>query len=280
MPELDLKNLEESLLNISSYLGITADLTNETAVAFATLTGKLGLTADQAARLTTFTAGSGKNLEDFNKELVGTVLTQNYATDSAVRYQDVFQDIASAGAATQLTISKFPGGLAKASYEARRLGLNFNNLENSAQALLNFESSIEAELEAELLTGRQINLERARMAALTGDNATLAAELAKNFGTAEEFSRRNVLAQEAQARALGMSRQELAETLLRQEAMRKLGGDMTKSLEENVKARMEEIDAMEEGTAKEKARAELMDKIGETELGRQVQNRSLAEKAS
>jgi len=275
------KELEESLLNISEYLGITADLTNDTAIAFATLTGKLGLSADQAANLTTFTSATGKTLGDFNRELVGTVLQQNYANDAAVRYQDVFKDISQAGAATQMTISKFPGGIQKAAYQARRLGLSFSQLESSASALLNFESSIEAELEAELLTGKELNLERARLAALTGDQATLAAELAKNFGSAAEFSEQNVLAQEAQAKAMGMTREELGETLMRQEAMRNLGASTTKEFEAKLKAEQENIKVLEKAGKFEEARLarqELFSKLGDSELKRQIENRSLAER--
>ena len=275
------KELEESLLNVSNYLGITADLTDDTAIAFATLTGKLGLSADQAANLTTFTSATGKTLGEFNKELVGTVLQQNYANDAAVRYQDVFKDISQAGAATQLTISKFPGGIQKAAYQARRLGLSFSQLESSASALLNFESSIEAELEAELLTGKELNLERARLAALTGDQATLAAELAKNFGSAAEFSEQNVLAQEAQAKAMGMTRQEMAETLMKQEAMRNLGASTTKEFEAKLKAEQDNIKQLEKAGKFEEARLarqQLFNNLGDSELKRQIENRSLAER--
>ena len=275
------KELEESLLNISNYLGITADLTNDTAVAFATLTGKLGLSAEQAANLTTFTSATGRTLEDFNKELVGTVLQQNYANDAAVRYQDVFKDISEAGAATQLTVSKFPGGIKRAAYEARRLGLSFSQLESMASSLLNFESSIESELEAELLTGKELNLERARLAALTGDQATLAAELAANFGSAAEFSEQNVLAQEAQAKAMGMTRQEMAETLMRQEAMRNLGASTTKEFEAQLKAEQDRIRELEKAGKFEDARLarqQLYDNLGDSELKRQIENRSLAER--
>ena len=190
------------------------------------------------------------------------------------------KDVSNAGAATQLTVSKFPGGLAKAAYEARKLGLNFSMLEKSAGSLLNFESSIEAELEAELLTGKELNLERARMAALTGDNATLAAELAKNFGTAQEFSKQNVLAQEAQAKAMGMTRQELAETLVNQEAMRNLGMDVSKDFKEQIKERQQLIDKERALGNVEKANRlekQLYDNIGDSEFGRQEKNLSLME---
>ncbi len=42
-------------------------------------------------------------------------------------------------------------------------------LPQTGESLLNFETSIENELKAELITGKQLNLERARAAALTGD---------------------------------------------------------------------------------------------------------------
>ena len=102
------------------------------------------------------------------------------------------------------------------------------------------ESSIANEMEAELLLGRDLNLDKARMAALTGDQATLAQELAKNLGTAEEFGNMNRIQQEALAKAMGMSREEVAQTLIDQEALAKLGGDQSKSLQERVKERQAE----------------------------------------
>ena len=49
------------------------------------------------------------------------------------------------------------------------------------------ESSIQSEMEAELLTGKDLNLERARAAALNGDAAALAAEISSQIGTSVDF---------------------------------------------------------------------------------------------
>lgn len=274
------EDLRKATMDISNFLGISAELSDDTARSIGLMTKRLGLSAEEASKLTSFSAGTNQELGDFTKNLMGTVLVQNAATDSAVRYQDVLKDVSNAGAATQLTVSKFPGGLAKAAYEARKLGLNFSMLEKSAGSLLNFESSIEAELEAELLTGKELNLERARMAALTGDNATLAAELAKNFGTAQEFTKQNVLAQEAQAKAMGMTRQELAETLVNQQAMKNLGMDVSKDFKEQIKERQQLIDKERALGNVEKANRlekQLYDNIGDSEFGRQEKNLSLME---
>lgn len=265
---------------VSNNLGISAELSDETATTFATITKRLGLSVEQAAKLTSYTSATGQGLKEFNSNLIGSVIAQNAVTDSAIRYQDVLKDVASAGAATQLTVSKFPGGLAKAAFQARKFGLSMSALEQSGQSLLNFESSIEAELEAELLTGKELNLERARAAALTGDQATLAAELAKNFGTAEEFGNQSVIAQEAQAKAMGMSRDELAQALVNQQAMQTLQMDQSKSLKQNIKLRKEEIQRLRDiGDAEEanKLERELYTELGDDETLRQQKNMSLME---
>ena len=269
-----------AITTVSDQLGISANLSEEQLKAFGTMTTKLGLTNEQAGLLTSLTAATGQELTKFNTDLIGTVIQQNLATDSAVRYQDVLKDIADAGAATQLTVSKFPGGLAQAAYQARKFGLSMSMLQSSADSLLNFESSIEAELEAELLTGKQLNLERARAAALMGNQATLAQELAKNFGSIEEFQSRSVIAQEAQAKAMGMTRDQLADALIRQKAMTELNFDMTKSFEQNVKDRQQSIKKLREEGRLQAAlnmEKELYQEIGETEFGRQQENVSLME---
>ena len=80
--------------------------------------------------------------------------------------------------------------------------------------MLNFESSIAAELEAELFTGRELNLERARFFALTNDVAGLTEEIASNQDVLNAFASENRLAQNAIAKSLGLSRDELAKTIV------------------------------------------------------------------
>jgi hypothetical protein len=81
----------------------------------------------------------------------------------------------------------------------------------------NFQSSIENELQAELITGKQLNLERARAAALMGDQVAVAEELAAQGMTSTEFSKMNVIAQNSYAKALGTTSNELADQLKKRE---------------------------------------------------------------
>ena len=120
-------------------------------------------------------------------------------------------------------------------------------------------------MEAELLLGRSLNLDRARAAALMGDQATLAEEIAGQVGTAEEFSNLNVIQQKALADAMGMSTAELAKSLMQREALLKLEQEqgVTGLAKMNVEERIAAL--MDKGMSREKA----LKTLGEEELLRQ-----------
>lgn len=92
-----------------------------------------------------------------------------------------------------------------------------------ASQLLDFEQSIARELEAELLTGKDLNLEKARLLALQGKNTEAAAEMARQVGGTAELSRMNVLQQEALADAVGLSRDELIASVQQREILERIG---------------------------------------------------------
>jgi hypothetical protein len=117
--------------------------------------------------------------------------------------------------------------------------MNLEQVDRIAGSLLQFESSISAELEAELLTGKQLNLEKARYYALTNDAAGLAEELSKNVGTSAEFGKMNRLEQEAYAKALGMSREELADMVTEQDKFNKFKS-------QSIKLSQNEVDIIKE----------------------------------
>ena len=100
--------------------------------------------------------------------------------------------------------------IAMAAIQARKLGLNLSQTAKIADSLLDFESSIEKEMEASLLIGKQLNYNRARQLALEGDIAGAAAEVMDQIGGQEEFSRLNVIQRRALAESIGVSVDELS----------------------------------------------------------------------
>jgi hypothetical protein len=97
------------------------------------------------------------------------------------------------------------------------------------------------ELSAELLIGKELNLERARFAALNNDVATLATEIASKCGTAAEFGEMSRIQQEALAKAVGMNREELARTLFVQEQLAGVTGEEAKKKRKILNARIAEV---------------------------------------
>ena len=112
---------------------------------------------------------------------------------------DKFAEFANAGA----------DALARAAIEARKVGLNLSAVTNAAEKLLDFESSISAEFNAQVLTGKNLNLEEARRAALAGDFEKVTSELQKNVGALGDISSLNQVQMGAISEALGLSAQEI-----------------------------------------------------------------------
>ena len=94
--------------------------------------------------------------------------------------------------------------------KSRQLGFSMEALSGIQDNILNFESSIQAELEAELLTGKELNLEKARYYALTNQQFKLQDEIVRQVGTLNEYEKMNVFQQKAYAQALGMSAPKVA----------------------------------------------------------------------
>jgi len=100
--------------------------------------------------------------------------------------------------------------LAKAAVQARKLGLSLETTGKIANSLLDFESSIEKEMEASLMIGKQLNFNKARELALEGDLAGAAADVMKQVGGKAELQKMNVLQRRALAESIGVSVEELS----------------------------------------------------------------------
>ena len=96
-------------------------------------------------------------------------------------------------------------GFAKAAVEAAKVGASLTGILSAADGLLKLESSISAQFEAQVLTGKQINLERARQLALDGDIAGLTTEIQSVVGQVGDIQSLNVIQRKSVADAIGIS---------------------------------------------------------------------------
>jgi hypothetical protein len=259
--------LVESFTTLNNAFGTFASLSEESLVTFTKLTKQAGLSEEAAIALTKTSLLNNKTVEDTTSEYLGQVEAFKAQTGSAINTKLVLEDIGKISAATALTLGNTPKALAEAAVTARSLGMSIEQVNQAASQLLNFESSITSELEAELLTGKDLNLEEARRAALNGDIATLSKEISKNIGTAAEFSKMNVIQQEALAKSVGMSREDLAKTLQDQAVLNKLKGVEGKTAKEKFDNLVKEVGL-------EKAKKEL----GDEALANQFAGQNVAER--
>jgi hypothetical protein len=215
---------------LNEIMGTGAQFAGEMAVEFAQISEKTGLSAAAMKKFTEGAMIGGKTIKDQLVDVTAVTQELNAQNKVAFSAKDIQEGIAQLSKTQQLQAGLNTKEMAKQVFQQKLLGLNAQQLEGVQSSMLDFESSIAAEMEAELLTGKQLNLEGARAAALAGDQAALAAEIRKEVGTAAEFGEMNVIQQEALAKAFGMSREDMAGMLIEQEklaAMQKaFGGDI------------------------------------------------------
>jgi hypothetical protein len=225
------KQLIESTIQLNTLLGSSADFTKdlgeegkELAIQFASAVKFLSLSEEEQQGLLNTTVATNKNIEDTKIEILGITRLRKIESGILLNERKILSDVLKTNNAIKLTIKGGAQGLTDAAIAAQKLGLNMSKVESISKSLLNFEDSISAELEAELLINKDINLERARQAALQGDIETVAKEINKQIGSSADFSRMNVIQQEALAKAMGTSREELADMLVAQENLNKIRG--------------------------------------------------------
>tara|TARA_R100000234_G_scaffold118567_2_gene99281 strand:- start:329 stop:2224 length:1896 start_codon:yes stop_codon:yes gene_type:complete len=207
-------------------------LTASTASGVASLTARFGIGGANAAKLL-------KQLSAINGESIETNINTletvgNLAEANRVAPALVLNDLAE----STETFAKFAsdGGdeLAKAAIEARKLGLNLGTVDKIAESLLDFESSIESQLEAQVLLGRSLNLDRARQLALSGDLEGVLAEVKEQVGGAAEFAKLDVLQKKALAAAVGLEVSELSKLAAGEDAVKQATEDRNKLLMRNM----------------------------------------------
>jgi hypothetical protein len=155
--------------------------------------------------------------------------------------KSLLKDIGKVSAATTLSFGKNPKLIGEAVATAKSLGMEMSKVEGIADSLLDFESSIENELSAELLLNKDLNLEKARQYALNNDMAGVAREIAEQAGSSAEFGKMNRIQQEALAKSVGMNRDSLAETLFIQEQLKGATGDEAEEQERLLQNRIKQV---------------------------------------
>lgn len=247
---------KKSIEGIMSAMGSTEKLSTNTARVFVKLNTMAGMSAESLAKFQKFAKKSGEDAGTLVSEMAKTAGAAIKNNKLAMTQRDLLEESADQSAYVKLQFAGQGPALVKAVAQSKALGINMQKARDMASSLLNFEDSIAAEMEAELLTGKQLNLEEARALALKGDNIGAAKLIAEQVGGAAEFMSMNVIQQEALAKAAGMSTDEMSNMLSGQKDMEANGKNLVKDQEKGIAAMTSQVSLREDAENRARRAAE------------------------
>jgi hypothetical protein len=261
------KGINESFNQINTALGTNANLNEELLLTQTELTKQAFYSVEAATQISKLSLATDQSSKEIVTSFLGQAKALNLVNNTAINEKQLIEGISKTSKGILATFAAQPKKLIEAAFAAKKVGLELNEIKGIQDSLLNIESSIASEFEAEVLTGKQLNLERARYYALTNNIAGLSQELGRQGIDQAKFAGMNVLQQESVAQAMGLSRDQLGGMLLDQAALSKLTGGDT---EENRK----KLALLKEQGFSTQAIAEL----GQDELDRQMESASMQDR--
>lgn len=207
-------NLIQATKELTSEFGNVGYLSNDLLNSQTFLTKRVGSTAQEASKLNLLFASTGVNAEKGTAAMNQMVINLAEAEGVAIPLRDVISDITNAGSEIAGYFGFSTDELTQAVFTTRKLGLSLSQAKSVAEGLLNFESSIGAELEAELMTGKNLYFNRARVLAATGDIAGATKEVLVQMQNLTEEQRRSPIIMKSAAAAAGLSVEELNKAYL------------------------------------------------------------------
>jgi hypothetical protein len=230
------QKMVESQMEMVEALGVTNRLTNEQLATNIKLKDIAGLDLETRQAIVESSTITGKSAEGITKSVLSQVAALKNATGISFQYQKILKEAANLGGYLGLSFAKYPEKLTKSLVTVKSMGLELKQLDSMANSFLDYESSIASEFEAQLLTGKNINLSKARELFLNNELADAAAEITRQVGSADEFLKMNRISAEGMAKGFGMSRDEMGSMLKQQELLSKLGAKDLKDAQEKVQA--------------------------------------------
>lgn len=204
-----------TLKSLSAEMGGLEDATFGAQLQTNLMANNLGISGTEAATL----SGSLARLNGGSLETAGNLAagSREFARMNNIPVSQLMSDVA--GATEEFALFGKEGGknIIEAAGYAAKLGTNMSTISGIADNLLDFENSINKELELGAMLGKNINLDRARSLAMQGDLTGATEETLKALGGVESFNKMDYFQKKATADLLGVSVAELGKMAANQE---------------------------------------------------------------
>jgi hypothetical protein len=156
-------------------------------------------------------AGISQNTMESQKDMA--YIAKDMASAAGVQLNVIMKDIATMSNKTLTMISRLPNVVLRTAIEAKRMGTSLQQIANSSREILNYTESVQSEMEASVLLGRGINLQRARELAYRKDLIGSTKEILR-ISKSVDFENLDVFQAEAFAKATGKTVDELLKMIV------------------------------------------------------------------
>lgn len=235
------KEILEAASQLSDVYGTTVQNNRKLVDNQITLTKGFGLQAEDAEKISMLADATGQS---YDNQLHSTIATAQ-ATGKVYKFNfntnKILADVAKLSASIQASFKGSAASMAKAVIQTKLMGTTLQQMDGVADNLLQIESSIENQVTAQLVTGKNINLDKARMLSLNNDLVGVGNELVKQGIDYATFGKMNRVEQQATAAAMGMQKDEFADMLMKQEVYKRAGADIAATDSASMKLNEEKI---------------------------------------
>lgn len=218
------------------------------------LSHKYGLSEAVGGKLLKNSIALGVSHDDITNQVGKQLAGLKGQGITAVSFGKTMEDISELSHSTLAAFKGNHKAMIASVIQARLLGTSLEKVKSQAMGTLDIESSIAKEMEARVLTGKNVNMEALRYAALTGDaNDMLQAQtdVLKQIGTFDEIKNMNTITRQKQAEALGMTEDEMLDRSMAIHALDRLGEGFNKNKELSAKKLLELAENTNDETTKQ-----------------------------
>ena len=186
------------------------------------ISANMGISGVEAAGL----IGSFTRLNGESQETALNLVksTQEFAAQNGLIPSALMKDLAANTEAFALFGKEGGKNIIQAAGAAAKMGVSLKTMTGLADNLLDFENSINNEMELGAMLGKDINLDKARALAYQGDLAGATQETLRALGGVDAFNKMDYFQKKKTAELMGTSVEELEKMVTNQEQAATMGG--------------------------------------------------------
>ena len=207
---------------LASQFGGINNVSGQLQASTSLISVNMGISGIEAAGLIGSFARLNGNSQETALNL--TKASQEFAAQNGLIPGALMEDLAANTEAFALFGKEGGKNMIQAAGAAAKMGVSLKTMTGLADNLLDFENSINAEMELGAMLGKDINLDRARGLAFAGDLAGATQETLNALGGVDAFNKMDYFSKKKTAELMGTSVEELQKMVTNQEQAATMGG--------------------------------------------------------